>query len=96
VILTVQTPEQMMKNKLDAAIDREEIRDCFDMEFLLKMGVPLPSAAEKLSKLKKVISGFKRSDYSVTLGSLLDPEMRKYYVENGFSYLLGKITPPIK
>ena len=92
VILTVQTPEQTMKNKIEAAIDREEIRDCFDIEFLLRMGVPLTAGADKLAQLKKVIAGFKKFDYSVTLGSLLDPQTRKYYVENKFSYLLEKIA----
>lgn len=92
VILTVQTPEQMMKNKVEAAIDREEIRDCFDIEFLLRMGVPLPTAPDKLKLLKIVVSGFKKSDYSVTLGALIAPETRKYYIKNGFSYLAEKIA----
>lgn len=92
VILTVQTPEQTMKDKVSAAIDREEIRDCFDIEFLLRMGVPLPAARDNLDQLKKVISEFKKFDYSVTLGSILDPKTRKYYVENKFTYLLEKIA----
>ena len=92
VILTVQTPEQAMRDKISAAIDRDEIRDCFDIEFLLRMGVPLPAGRDNLYRLKKVISKFKKSDYSVTLGSLLDLKTRKYYVENKFSYLLEKIA----
>ena len=31
-----------MKNKIEAFLDREEIRDCFDIEFLLRRGVDLP------------------------------------------------------
>ena len=92
VILTVQTPEQAMKDKVAAAIDREEIRDCFDIEFLLRMGVPLPAEKDKLEKLRKVTSKFKKFDYNVTLGSLLDPKTRKYYVENKFAYLSEKIA----
>ncbi|MDD5174237.1 MAG: nucleotidyl transferase AbiEii/AbiGii toxin family protein [Candidatus Omnitrophota bacterium] len=92
VILTVKTPEQTIKDKVEAAIDRGEIRDCFDIEFLLRMGIPLPSAKDDLDQLKQLISKFKKFDYSVTLGSLLDPDTRKYYVDNKFSYLLEKIT----
>lgn len=92
VILTVKTPEQTMRDKVEAAIDREEIRDCFDVEFLLRMGIPLPAAKNNLGRLNEVISKFKKFDYSVTLGSLLDPQSRKYYVENKFSYLLEKIA----
>lgn len=96
VMLTVKTPEQTMKDKVEAAMDREEIRDCFDIEFLLRMGVPLLAPAAKLAKLKDVIAGFKKFDYSVTLGALLDSQMRKYYIENKFSYLLEKIALAIK
>jgi hypothetical protein len=45
VSLTAHTPEQMMKNKITAAIDRREIRDCFDIEFLLRIGAPFSSSA---------------------------------------------------
>jgi len=31
----------MMESKLEAFLDRQEIRDVFDMEFLFKKGVPL-------------------------------------------------------
>jgi predicted nucleotidyltransferase component of viral defense system len=92
VILAVHTPEQTMKNKIEAAIDREEVRDCFDIEFLLRMGVMLSASQAQLSKLRKIIAGFKKSDYAVTLGSLLDPATRKYYAANRFSFLLEKIA----
>jgi predicted nucleotidyltransferase component of viral defense system len=96
VILAVHTPEQTMKNKIDAAIERKEIRDCFDIEFLLRMGLPLAAPAGKLDKLKKIASNFKKTDFSVTLGSFLEPEMRKYYIENRFNYLLEKIARSLK
>lgn len=91
VLLKVHTLQQTMKNKIEAAIERREIRDCFDIEFLLRQGVPLAAKKEQLVKLKRVIAGFKRRDYNVTLGSILEPEMRKYYRENKFSYLSHKI-----
>lgn len=92
VVLAVHTPEQTMKNKIEAATERKEIRDCFDIEFLLRMGVPLSAPAKKLEALKEVALNFKKDDFSVTLGSLLDPETRKYYINSRFSFLLEKIA----
>ena len=45
VIVRTLTLEQMMKNKIDALLDRHEIRDAFDIEFLLRSGVLLPDLA---------------------------------------------------
>jgi hypothetical protein len=91
VILKVHTPEQAMKNKIEAALERKEIRDCFDIKFLLRRGAALSASGKKLEKLKDVILGFKEKDFKVTLGSILEPEARKYYITNKFSYLLDKI-----
>ena len=91
VILKVHTLEQTMKNKIAAALERKEIRDCFDIEFLLRRGVSLSASKKELDKLRDVILGFKEKDFKVTLGSILEPEARKYYVTNKFSYLLDKI-----
>lgn len=92
VVLRVHTLEQTMKNKIAAAIGRREIRDYFDIEFLMRRGVPVSTSRANLIKLEKVISGFKKTDFSVTLGSLLDPDMRKFYIENRFSLLSNKIS----
>jgi len=92
VALRVHTLEQCMKNKIEAATERREIRDFFDIEFLLRQGIPLKTSDKKLAELKKAIEKFKPTDYSVTLGAILEPEMRKYYTANGFNFLLGKIT----
>ena len=91
VILRVHTLEQMMKNKIKAALDRKDIRDFFDMEFLLRQGAPMGASKNELLKLKDIAGNFKGSDYKVTLGSVLEPEARKYYLKNKFAYLLGKI-----
>jgi len=91
VILKVHTLDEAMKRKLDAALTRKEIRDCFDIEFLLRRGVSLPGAKKDLEALRKAITAFKKRDYKVTLGSILDGEDRKYYSENGFVFLLQKI-----
>jgi len=92
VILKVHTLEQTMKNKVEAAVDREEIRDCFDIEFLLRQGVPLIGTTSKLGTLKTVIGKFRENDYKVTLGSTLESDTRKYYIANNFSLLLSHIT----
>ncbi|MCX5666224.1 MAG: nucleotidyl transferase AbiEii/AbiGii toxin family protein [Candidatus Omnitrophica bacterium] len=92
VILKVHTLDQMMKNKIEAAIDRHEIRDFYDIEFMLRRGVPLKASPGEIGKLAKMAEAFKKSDYNVTLGSLLDQDTRKYYAANGFAYLQGKLS----
>ena len=42
VMLRAHTLDQTMKNKIDALLDRAEIRDCFDIEFMLRRGTKLP------------------------------------------------------
>jgi predicted nucleotidyltransferase component of viral defense system len=91
VMLRVYTIEEMMKNKVAAALDRREIRDFFDMEFLIKRGAPLDVSSRQRAALRSVISTFTKRDFSVTLGAFLDPATRKFYVENGFALLLEKI-----
>jgi len=40
-------------------------------------------------RLNSIIMNFSSRDYKVKLGSLLEKDLRKYYIENNFSYLLG-------
>lgn len=86
------TLEQMMHHKMGALLDRQEIRDAFDLEFLVRNGIDLPEEPDKLKRAKKIIAGFSRRDYFVTLGSLLEPEIREYYKENRFSFLVHRIN----
>lgn len=81
----------MMKNKIKALLDRKEIRDVFDIEFLSIRGVNFSVDYEELKKIKEIIKGFKKRDYYVTLGSLLDDDTREYYKKNKFVYLLSII-----
>lgn len=90
VIVRALTLEQMMRNKIEAALERKDIRDCFDIEFLLRQGVAIGMNKKENEGLKKLIMSFKPHDYKVTLGSLLDAQTRKYYVNNGFAYLKSK------
>lgn len=92
VILRVMTLEQMMKNKVEAALERAEIRDFYDIEFLMKKGIEIKATRKDLEKLLKIMGNFKNKDYSVTLGSLLEPDVRKYYTTNRFSHLVEKLS----
>lgn len=47
VLLKAHTLNQTMKNKISAFLDRGEIRDCFDIEFLLRRGVELPALTDR-------------------------------------------------
>lgn len=91
VLLKAATMEQMMKNKIETFINRGEIRDCFDIEFLLRKGIPLYSTKDNLRKMLNAIEKFRPADYKVTLGSLLEPEIREYYIKKNFSFLIEKI-----
>lgn len=86
------TLDQMMTNKTKALLNRKEIRDAFDIEFLLRSGVELPADKQTILKMFKIVKSFNKRDYYVTLGSLLEPKIRSYYKQNGFIYLLQKLN----
>ncbi len=83
---TVALPD-MMTSKIEAFLSRREIRDAYDIEFLLKKGLPLAAENAILVKLQDGLEKLGKKDYSVKLGSLLDASVRKYYMENGFRIL---------
>ncbi|MBZ0178298.1 MAG: nucleotidyl transferase AbiEii/AbiGii toxin family protein [Melioribacteraceae bacterium] len=89
------TLDQMMKNKVEALLSRKIIRDCFDIDFLFKRGLPLPEEKETLEKILNVIESFKERDFKVTLGSLLDPKERDLYNEIKFEMLKTEIIAQI-
>ena len=96
VLLKAHTLEQTMKNKIQAFLGRGEIRDCFDIEFLLRRGIDLPVGdREKCIELHKKIVCFKELDFKVKLGSILEKDIRDYYVENRFTFLQEKLTAMI-
>jgi len=96
VLVNAHTLEQTMKNKIQAFLNRGEIRDCFDIEFLIRRGVNLPAGSDrKVAELKKKISRFKDLDFRVKLGSILEKDIRGYYVENRFSFLEEKLATMI-
>ena len=67
ILLRVVSLENMMKFKVDAFLERKEIRDVFDIEFLFKRGVELDIEQNKLIKLLKLINSLTKKDYSVKL-----------------------------
>ena len=93
VLVKAHTLEQTMKNKIQAFLDRGEIRDCYDIEFLIRRGVDLPvDSARDVSNLREKIAKFKDTDFRVKLGSILEKDFRSYYNENKFSFLDEKLT----
>lgn len=87
VLVKTVSLQSMMDLKIRSFLDRGEIRDCFDIEFLLKRGVNLNASGEVLKKILAKIEGLKKKDYTVKLGSLLEGEERRYYTENNFKLL---------
>jgi len=92
VLLKCATLKQMLKNKIEAFLERKEIRDCFDIEFILRRGEELELNKEKLEKMLSIIKSIAVNDYKVTFGSILEPEVRKYYIKSNFKYLIEKIN----
>lgn len=91
VLVRTLSLEEVMKSKIEAFLDRKEIRDVFDIEFLLKKGVPLNAKKEDLQQLLEGIKDFSKNDYSVKLGSIVDAEWRKYYIKENFKILVMKL-----
>ena len=93
VILRAHTLDQTMKNKIKAFLDRGEIRDCFDIEFLLRRGIELPVKTNReLTEFQKKLASLKDRDFRVKLGSILESDIRDYYITHRFSYLQEKIA----
>jgi len=92
VLLYTHTLKQTLDNKIEALMNRGEIRDAYDIEFLLRKGINLPELTlEDKSLVKNRIKSFRENDYKVKLGSILDENMRSYYIKNHFRYLEGKL-----
>jgi predicted nucleotidyltransferase component of viral defense system len=91
VFLKAVSLSDMMESKLEAFLDRQEIRDVFDMEFLFKRGVSLEASVDTLREVLGLINAFPRRDYTVKLGSLLEKEQRKYYSVENFKVLKGAL-----
>jgi len=92
VPVKAHTLEQTMKNKISAFLDRAEVRDCFDIEFLLRRGVELPSLnPASMQRFQRQLDGLTEADYKVKLGSIVESDVREYYVSRRFAYLREKL-----
>lgn len=91
ILLKSLTLEQMMENKIRAALGRTEIRDYFDIEFLIRKGIEIKASRATIEKLKPKISSFKERDFKTVLSALLSPQDRHYYAKNGFKFLLSQL-----
>lgn len=92
VILRAHTLEQAMENKIAALLERGEVRDGFDIEFLLRQGISLPNLPDTdRTKMISRLDSFKANDFKVKLGSVLEKDIRSYYIENKFNYLIQKL-----
>ncbi|GLI52311.1 nucleotidyl transferase AbiEii/AbiGii toxin family protein [Thermodesulfovibrio yellowstonii] len=91
VLVRTLSLEEVMKSKIEAFLNRKEIRDVFDIEFLLKKGVPINVKKEDLIQLLEEIKNFSKKDYSVKLGSIINAEWRKYYMKENFKILVMKL-----
>jgi predicted nucleotidyltransferase component of viral defense system len=92
VQLRAHTLAQCLSNKIEALQSRDEIRDAFDLEFLLRRGAVLPPLPPETSAaLMEKISSFKEKDFKVTLGSVLEKQLRDYYNQNRFSFAIEKL-----
>jgi predicted nucleotidyltransferase component of viral defense system len=96
VLLTALSLKDMMLNKIECFMTRKEIRDVFDIEFLVKKGIALPDEPSTLSESLKLIEGFTKKDYTVKLGSILERDQRKYYIAENFKILKAAINDKIK
>jgi len=93
VLLKAHTLDQTMKNKIEAFLNRGEIRDCFDIEFMLRRGVEIPLKDKgQYIAFQKKLSRLKDIDFKVKLGSILEDDIRKYYVTQRFRLLQEKLA----
>jgi len=93
VLLRTHTLKQSMINKINALLDRNEIRDAFDIEFLIRKGINLPDIESDKQKIMiKNIESFKDNDFKVKLGSIIPAEKRNYYIQNRFTFLKEKLV----
>jgi predicted nucleotidyltransferase component of viral defense system len=83
---TVSLPD-MMASKVNAFLNRKEIRDVYDLEFLVKRGVPLNLSESQRKDVLEEINKLTKRDYTVKLGMLLEAEQRNYYRTENFKIL---------
>jgi predicted nucleotidyltransferase component of viral defense system len=96
VFLKVVSLEDMLRSKIEAFLERKEIRDIFDIEFLLKKGIELKAPLAQLKRIIPAIDALKQKDYKVKLASLLEVQERQYYLTQNFKIVKLAIQDIVK
>jgi predicted nucleotidyltransferase component of viral defense system len=91
VLVNALPAEDMMRSKIQAFISQKEIRDCYDIEFLLRRGVELPADNATLKRCLAIIDAFRPNDYKTKLNPLIESRKRVYYLQHNFTYLRMKL-----
>jgi predicted nucleotidyltransferase component of viral defense system len=94
VRLTVCSLSQMWANKVDALCDRREIRDAYDLEFLLRRGAGDFVALDRsvVNEINKILDSFSIRDFRSKLGNVLTPDERKRLSKGSFALLEGAMA----
>lgn len=95
VLLQAMSLQQMMLLKTAALLDRGEIRDAYDLEFLVKRGLQPAGQVNELYGILRKIENFKKTDYTSKLGSLIEPDNRPYYRDHNFRILKSAVKDRI-
>lgn len=96
VLVRVPSLNEIMNSKIEAFLSRKEIRDVFDIEFLIRKGINIKGSKDNLKSLLNGINSLTKKDYSVKLGSILKAEDRRYYTKENFKVLIMKIKEILK
>lgn len=97
VMVTVARLDEVLRAKVEAFLSRDEVRDLFDMEFLLKKGISFNGiSAERLQKVLRGMERLRDRDYANRLGSLLEPKERAYYTKENFKILKAGIAATLQ
>ena len=93
VRLRTLTLHQMWINKVHALLDRREIRDAYDLEFLTRRGAGDVKSltAAQTKTLREKVESWTEQEFKVQLGSVLSSEEREVVLSNRFSYLKSKL-----
>ncbi|MGZ6237022.1 MAG: nucleotidyl transferase AbiEii/AbiGii toxin family protein [Syntrophales bacterium] len=86
MVKTVSLPD-MMASKVNAFLDRREIRDVYDLEFFIKRGMTLNLSKGQKAEMLQQIDSLSKRDYAVKLGMLLEEGQRLYYRNENFKIL---------
>lgn len=86
------TLKQMFRNKVSALIERGEVRDAFDLEFLIRKGIEPDLSDQERKGVMRRLKGFKKKDFDVKLGSIILPDLREYYKASRFTFLEEKLS----